>query len=632
MIPNNIYNSLEIVNSTTPNKIAFISLEKGEERHFSYNDLFSIIESKSNQLKTISSNFPVLLLYNDTVEFLTTFLACQRQGLICVPMFYPKNKRHFERLPGILKSSECNVVLTSTEEFDKIKKSLKTLDSKLEIFHLTNEGCKGVDKPKFSEVSFIQYTSGSTSEPKGVTISHKNLMHNQKMIRENFSCSQDSVILSWLPFYHDMGLIGNLLHTIYNGCTCILMKPSTVVKNPTDWLKAVQKYKVTHTGGPNFIYDICNKLTEKQIKDLDLSSLEVLYNGAEPVKVKTVQNFTQKFAQYGLREEVYKTCYGLAEATLLVTGGSPQYIDESISSGHLVSEFDLVFYNNDMNQVRDDQGEICISGDSVTEGYWNIDSTSYFIEHNNKRYFKTGDLGQWLNGQLVVNGRLKEMLIINGQNIFPYDLELAISNIDEAIEENGVSISEVDGGLSVFLEIKRTHVRSEDQFFHFLKNKINKELIDTLGVESEAIVFVSSRSLPRTSSGKIRRNEMYSIWKKGELNVIDHIALLPERMPFDLDSFEWSKESVENYLVNLMSEKLKVSDQSIILKSTLFDLGLSSIKAVELTNTINKELQIELDMERVFQLNDTSKVAEHLLDLKWLSSAVEENEDTEIEL
>ena len=630
MIPESIYHSLEIAYRAMPNKIAIISLEKGEERLFSYNDLFSDVESKSIQLKIIDKNSPVVLLYNDTVDFLTTFLACQREGVICIPMFYPNNKRHFDRLSGILKSSECDVVLTSPDELEKIKKGLKTINSNIETISLTNNRIKDVDKPVISDISFIQYTSGSTSDPKGVIVSQKNLMHNQKMIRENFNCSQDSVILSWLPFYHDMGLIGNLLHTIYNGCTCIVMKPSTVVKNPADWLKAIQKYNVTHTGGPNFIYDMCIELTDLQIGNLDLSSLEVLYNGSEPVKAKTVKEFTKKFEQYGLGQDVYRTCYGLAEATLLVSGGTPQYIEESVSSGELVSELDLVFYNNDTNQVRDDQGEICISGESVTDGYWKINSNPYFIEHNNKKYFKTGDSGQLSNGQLVIKGRLKEMLIINGQNIFPYDLELVIANSHEAILENGVSVSEESGELFVFAEIDRKWVGSNESLFQTMRKVIDRELINLIGVDSERIVFVSPRSLPRTSSGKIRRNEMLSLWKAGTLNPLSDTLILPKRDPIDLDNFAWSETEIEKYLLNLVSEKLKITDKSIILTSTLFELGLSSIKAVELVNTISNELKVNLDLEKIFELNNVDKVVEYILAEKWLITGT--SGLTEIEL
>lgn len=630
MILENIYSSLEIVNRATPNKIAVISLEKGEERLFSYNDLFSVVESKSIQLKTVDKNSPVVLLYNDTVDFLTTFLACQREGLICIPMFYPNNKRHFDRLSGILKSSECDIVLTSSDELDKIKKGLETINSNIEIISLTNEGLKDVDKPVISEISFIQYTSGSTSDPKGVVVSQKNLMHNQKMIRENFNCSKDSVILSWLPFYHDMGLIGNLLHTIYNGCTCIVMKPSTAVKNPADWLKTIQKYKVTHTGGPNFIYDMCNELTDRKIGNLDLSSLKVLYNGSEPVKAKTVKEFTQKFEQYGLDKDVYRTCYGLAEATLLVSGGIPQCMEESISSGVLVSELDLVFYNNDTNQVQDDQGEICIAGDSVTEGYWNINSTPYFIEHNNKKYFKTGDSGQLSNGQLVINGRLKEILIINGQNIYPYDLELAIAHSHEAVLENGVSVSEESGELFVFAEIDRKWVGSNESLFQTMSKVIDRELINLIGVDSERIVFVLPRSLPRTSSGKIRRNEMVSLWKAGKLNPLSETLILPKRDQIDLNNFAWTKTAIEKYLLNLVAEKLKITDKSIILTSTLFELGLSSIKAVELVNTISTELKVNLDLEKIFELNNVGKVVDYILAEKWLITGTDGL--TEIEL
>ena len=628
---NSILAAFKGVVEASPDKIAFVSLEGTEEKSVSYGVLNNIIQCKATQLLKVEGDAPVLLLYNDTVDFITTFLACQSIGIICIPMFYPNNKRHFGRLTGIIENSGCTTVLTSEDNRVKIEAGLHQVTAAVQVVALQNNiPTERELQVKTNSVAFIQYTSGSTSAPKGVVVSQENLMHNQKMIQENFGCNEGSIILSWLPFYHDMGLIGSLLHTIFSGCTCVVMKPSAVVKNPADWLLAVQKYKVTHTGGPNFIYDMCNSISEEQIAGIDLSSVEVIYNGSEPIKASTVTQFVAKFGAHSLKKEAYRTCYGLAEATLIVTGGVPNITNEAVTSGATVSEMEIIFFDNDTKKVNAKQGEICIHGDSVTSGYWKADSSAYFLEHEQKKFFKTGDVGCWMNDQLCVNGRLKEMLIINGQNIFPYDIEIAISDLHAAIVENGVSIAEEDGRIFLFAEIDRAFVRSDDQFFKELKNSIDKELIDTVGIESERIVFVTPRALPRTSSGKIRRKEMRTIWLAGELSVIGSAHTEIDLAPFDSTSFDWSKDSVEQYLVDLVGRKLRVSDKSIILKSSLFDLGLSSIKAVELVNTISKDLEVELDLEQVFELNKVNKVAEHILDVRWLSSATEQ--DTEIEL
>jgi acyl-CoA synthetase (AMP-forming)/AMP-acid ligase II/acyl carrier protein len=630
----NIIESFDYWVSFSPEKLVFVSLEENIKVQYSYSELNEIVNAKYWELLKSNTEESAILLYNDTIGFLSSFLACQRLGIISIPMFYPRNGRHYDRLKVIIESSNSKLILCSSKDKLKISESLNSLDNDLIVLGLDVTACESVEniETNTNPISFIQYTSGSTSDPKGVIISQDNLMHNQKMLAEIFNCNSDSVILSWLPFYHDMGLIGNLLHTIYVGCTCIVMKPATVVGNPMIWLESIKKYEVTHSGGPNFIYDLCNeKINDQQIGSLDLSSLKVAYNGSEPIKLKTVAKFITKFKNTGFKESAYRTCYGLAESTLVVSGGIPETTNESITSGKVASELDLVFYNNETNEVSQKSGEICISGASVTSGYWKKKSDEYFIIYKGNQYLKTGDLGVVNDGQLIINGRLKEMLIINGENIFPYDIELALTEQNEVLLSNGISLSEEDGALFVFAELNRANINEESEFYENVRTIINKILIDMIGVHSNSIVFVSPLSLPRTSSGKIKRTQIVSQWRENNLSVINsQTEIIVEEKNFDLQNFEWTVESVESYLESILKEKLKISDATDFENNTFFELGLSSIKGVELVNQISQDLEIELELKALFELNQLNKVSQYILDLKWLQSSITEGEEIEL--
>ena len=213
-------------------KPAFISLESGNETVISYSDLWEMVCAKSSRIGNNSEKATALLIYENTIDFLTSFLACQRVGMIAIPMFYPRNNRHIDRLIGVINSAQTRLVYTELKDVDRIREGIHALNSTICVESLDGEKLPENRSLAESNISFIQYTSGSTSAPKGVVVSQSNLTHNQQMLSEIFQCDENSMILSWLPFYHDMGLIGSLLHTLYVGCTCVLLKPSTVVSSP----------------------------------------------------------------------------------------------------------------------------------------------------------------------------------------------------------------------------------------------------------------------------------------------------------------------------------------------------------------------------------------------------------------
>ncbi|HEV7786252.1 MAG TPA: AMP-binding protein, partial [Thermoanaerobaculia bacterium] len=276
----------------------------------------------------------VLLLYPPGLEFVAAFLGCLYGGAIAVPAYPPRSERTLPRLLSIVTDARPAVALTTNELAGKLEALAAKVPGLSALRAVATDGM-GYEMEEMADawrdpgstgdtLAFLQYTSGSTAAPKGVRVSHANLLHNEEMIRQAFRQSADSVVVGWLPLYHDMGLIGNVLQPLYVGARCILMSPVTFLQRPVRWLEAISKYRATTSGGPNFAYELCvRKIGEEDRARLDLSTWNVAYNGAEPVRAETLERFASAFAASGFRREAFYPCYGLAEATLFVAGGEP---------------------------------------------------------------------------------------------------------------------------------------------------------------------------------------------------------------------------------------------------------------------------------------------------------------------
>lgn len=621
-----------------PEKKAFISIEGKNQSSISYCELQFKIHEVGKQLIGKTNEKPVLLLFDETFDFIVAFLACQLTGNIAVPMFYPKSHRYFDRLNKIIDDSQCELVLCSEKNRQKLKKGLSKKENQMNIlsFDINHLNSKELISEKYNEISFIQYTSGSTGDPKGVVVSQVNLSHNQELIQNTFGCDKDSVILSWLPFYHDMGLIGNILHALFTGSTCILMSGVDVLQNPLLWLRTIDKYNVTHSGGPNFIYDYCLKnVSKSELEKLDLSSWKVAYNGSEPIKTKTIIYFTEHFKDAKFNKEAFKTCYGLAEATLIVSGGNPEFDKEKASSGKICEEMSVIFYNPDSHSINNDSGEICLNSPSVTTGYWRKNDNDLFVEYNDRQYLRTGDVGELVNGQLFVTGRLKEIVIVNGKNYYPYDIENEISERVKELDGNGVVVSYVENEVEeivVFAEIKRGFIgKSEDEIIR----KIDQEIISILGTDAFDIILLTPRKIPRTSSGKLQRikvkeqylqNKIESLIQKRK-RVEDNNVRLKD-LVIQLKLNPENDQLLEAYLLELLSRKLSFEmNEDLIKESSLLDLGVSSLSGVDLVYQINQDLEIAMEISQLLELNQFYKIHNYLKNLLWLKSQPEEGEE-----
>ncbi len=406
-------------------------------------------------------------------------------------------------------------------------------------------------------LAFLQYTSGSTGVPKGVMVSHGNILHNSEYIKQAFELNSDSVSVSWLPNFHDMGLIDGILQPLYSGFLGVLMPPQFFLQRPLRWLKAITHYRATHSGGPNFAYDLCvRKVTNEQKESLDLSSWISAYNGAEPVRFETLKGFAGAFSSCGFQEKYFYPCYGLAESTLMVSGGKvsnqPIYYTVEAASlehnqivqanssegktktivgcGNSWLDTQIVIVNPDSRELclQGQVGEIWIHSASITQGYWNNqEATKETFQANlagfDDRYFlRTGDLGFLRNGELFVTGRIKEMIIIRGRNYYPQDIELTVQKIHPALPVNsGAAFAievEAQEHLIIVQEVERTYRNKLD--FEKIIADIRQTLMEQYELSVYGVVLIKPSSLPKTSSGKIRRNLCRKQFLSEELEVL----------------------------------------------------------------------------------------------------------------
>ena len=519
----------------------------------------------------------VLLLYPSGLDFIAAFMGCLYGGAIAVPAYPPRKNRSVERIEAIAADANASVALTTRDVLDRFE-SLKASAPSLE--HLVWQVNEELDQSwsnrwnrpdiKGSTLAFLQYTSGSTGTPKGVMLSHENLLHNSLRIMQAFEITRSQSGVFWLPSFHDMGLIGGILVPLYGGKFNVLMSPVAFLQKPLRWLQAIAKYRATISGGPNFAYELCvRKTTPEQRASLDLSSWSLAFNGAEPVRAETMKAFSEAFAVSGFRNEAFYPCYGLAESTLMVTGGmkfeppvihhfDPLSVEtgtvtlnenaspdarQFVGSGRELDGQDVLIVNPQTFEPLppDRVGEIWVSGPSVAQGYWNrADETKSTFQAmlklptnaagqvgrwkpNQGPYMRTGDLGFFDNGELFVTGRLKDLIIIRGRNHYPQDLEHSAEEASSLVRPGCVAAFavEIDGRERVVIVAELERGKREEAEVLAAFDAIRKRLATEHEVATEAIVLVRPNSIPKTSSGKIQRHACRRQFSDGSLSVIE---------------------------------------------------------------------------------------------------------------
>lgn len=495
-----------------------------------------------------------ILMYPSGLSYITAFFGCLVAGVIAVPVYPPASEQHLGRFRKIIDDCRPAVILTEGMESKRLERvseeltnsDLKFCDTGSLSLHLSE--LSGVLSPtSVGDVAFLQYTSGSTGQPKGVIVTHGNLIENQKLISQAFSGDQVGVVLGWLPLYHDMGLIGCVIQSVFWGSPYVFMSPLTFMQHPVVWLQAIAKYRAMRSGGPNFAYELCvNKIRDEQMEGLDLSEWRIAFCGSEQIRLTSLQRFAERFASVGFDAQSFLPCYGLAEATLFVSGSqlsgslklhSPQpdsCIDATqvrqtfVGCGKVPADLDvrIVDPSSHIELPEGQVGEVWVHGASVAQGYWQRpEQTSSTFDARikgcevNRGYLRTGDLGFLRGDELVIAGRLKEVLIVGGRNIYPQDIETLAEAQDSALRAGHTAAVMIDNdgtdGIAIVAEIDRARRNKVD--WSELAGRIVGAVVTTHGVAPRRVVFLPPGAQIKTSSGKLRRTEIGRLLAAGSL-------------------------------------------------------------------------------------------------------------------
>ncbi|WGP00076.1 fatty acyl-AMP ligase [Saccharophagus degradans] len=549
-----------------PNKIAFTFLKDGvdETDQITFRELDERARQIAARLQQENTPNPTaLLLYPQGIEHMCALWGCMYAGVRAVPLFVPQNDRVYKRVKSIQQDSGAQYVLCDRESYDRLEKRFDRMPEVASLQWLISDELEAslandwrLVAQERDTVAYYQYTSGSTGTPKGVMVSHGNVIYNVSDIDASWDHSEDTVLVSWLPIFHDMGLIYGFMQGVYNGFHTVLFSPNAFAQRPYTWLKAISDYRATHSGGPNSAYIMCvEKVLAEQKKDLDLSSLRVMFNGSEPVRESTLQSFTQAFAECGFKAEMHTPCYGLAEATLKVTatklGEYPNHLTVDakalagnkvlpllegeegqvfVSSGVTVQQTEVKIVNPVSSEVcaPDSIGEIWVKGPTNAMGYYRKEEdtreifNAYINETDDGPYMRTGDLGFFYNNELYIAGRLKDLIIVRGRNCYPQDIEEIVENCHPALSPSaGAAFSlDVDGDerLIVVQSVRRSHLKHIDAPEIF--NAIRRSVSAQYGVKVHDIQLLMPASIPRTTSGKIQRRACKQAYQQKTLKVL----------------------------------------------------------------------------------------------------------------
>ncbi|WP_329210718.1 AMP-binding protein [Streptomyces sp. NBC_00683] len=623
-----------------PDATAYVFLTDGEEDELriGYRDLLEAADGVASTLA--AGHRPgerALLLFPPGPDYVIAFYGCLLAGIVAVPAYPPQDARSLGRLDAIVADAGASIALTTKDLLPVARSVLDAPLAWIATDARAEEAVPAQDAPTAAEgraepagptadqVAFLQYTSGSTRLPRGVVLTHANLVHNAETIYQAFAGTPEDVMVSWLPPYHDMGLIGAILSPLHGGFPAVLMAPLHFLQSPYRWLKAISVHRGTISPAPNFGYELCvRKIDDEQLASLDLSSWRAAVNGAEPVRVETVERFAERFAGAGFDPAACRPSYGLAEATLLVTAdpvgenvrrfpveGVPRIACGTARGGQSVVVVDTAtLAPADPGQV----GEIWVSGPSVSTGYWGrpTESAALFgatLPDGRGPYLRTGDLGALdADGALAVTGRLKDLLVLRGRNLYPHDVENAAEQGHPALrpgcgaaftvpvdgEERLVLVAEVADGA----DLEAVTLRSRSAVW------------EECDAELHELVLIPPRTIPKTSSGKIQRRATREAYLSGDLPRIGGLrADAAVATPGGTDRTP-PRTALESLIATVWAELLGRPEVGV--HEDFFASGAQSLLLARLAVRIEQELPVRVTVGDLFQASTVAKLAELL--------------------
>ncbi len=556
-----------------PNDIAYKFLSNGvtEAGSLTYQELDRRAKAIASRLQSLVKPGARALLvypYHEGLEFIAAFMGCLYAKVIAVTKSTPRRGNAIAELTERVKLSGATVLLTTKEFLSIVETEVaknKNIAGKFKFFprlatdqvdlSLENEWQSVKIAP--DTIAFLQYTSGSTGTPKGVMVTHQNILHNEETIRQGFNHDESTIVVGWLPMFHDMGLIGNILQPLYLGTPSILMSPVSLSQQPFEWLKAITHYQATTSGGPNFAYDLlCLKATPEKLAGLDLSNWKVAFSGAETVRGETIDRFSHIFANCGFNKSAFYPCYGMAEATLFITGGLQQedpiikYVDGAALEKNQVVEIPsetagskaivgcgrqwldtevLIVNPETLTPCQPHEvGEIWVLGSGIGKGYWEqeqetLDTFQGLLKGTKSpEYLRTGDLGFLQNGELYITGRLKEVMLFWSRYCYPQHVEQTVQKSHPALRKNAGAAFAIDKDgaerLVIVQEVERSSLRSLT--LEEIVTAICQSAGEAHEVEVHAIALLKTGSIPKTSSGKIQRRACSKKFLEGDLNIV----------------------------------------------------------------------------------------------------------------
>lgn len=645
----------------------FLRDGEGQDATLTYQELDCQSRAIAYKLQALNlTGERALLLYPPGLDYLAAFFGCLYAGVVAVPAYPPRNQRNTPRILAILKDAQAAVILTTSGILSQVQTLLKDKFDTNNIHWLTTDNLEpsleaGWQKPIINTdtLAFLQYTSGSTGTPKGVMLTHGNLLHNAEVTRQYMEHTASSKFVTWLPAYHDMGLIGGILQPLYGGFPCIMMPPAAFLQRPYRWLEAISRYGGTTSGAPNFAYELCiEKITPEQRSTLDLSSWSVAFNGAEPIRQETLEKFAATFAECGFRPEAFYPCYGMAEATLMVSGSNKSALARSISlqktalershvidavtnnensialvgCGRVVPQQQIVIANPDtLNRCDNNEvGEIWVSGPSIGHGYWNRPQETaqtfdaYLQDTGEGPFLRTGDLGFLHNGELFITGRAKDLIIVRGRNLYPQDIELTAESSHKTLRSGSVAAFAVEvekeERLVVVQELEFRAKPNIDEVTTAIRQAIAQEH----EIQVYAVVLIKGGTIPKTSSGKIQRRATKARFLAGTLEVVgssileitqtttaENCLTRPALLAVEA---EQRQQLLNTYLQELVAQVIRVKPSQVDRKQPLSSLGLDSLKVFELKNRIEIDFGVVISVADFFDGAGIAELTTQILD------------------